>query len=61
MTVFRFNIHFGNDDVQRRYVVATTEEEAVEKLESYRRDMVWEGFANFTYDGPWVEIDNVIV
>lgn len=61
--VFKYSIHFDGadiDDIQTRYVVASSEEDAEEKMESYREDMVNKGFADFTYWGGWVEIDGVI-
>ena len=61
--VFKYNIHFDGadiDDIQTRYVVAVTEEEAEEKMEQYRQDMADKGFADFTFWGGWVEIDGVI-
>lgn len=60
--VFRFNIWFdGTEDRQERFVVATSESEAEQVLEEYRRKLIRRGFADFTYAGPWVELDNVIV
>ena len=70
MTVFTFKINHldfnGNIidhyEKQERFVLAETEEEAIEKMEKYRNDMINKGYANFTYQfSPTVEIENVIV
>ena len=70
MTVFAFKIiHLdfnGNimdyTEKQERYVLAETEEEAEEKIEKYRKEMVSKGFADFIIQpNPSVEIENVIV
>lgn len=60
-TVYNFKMIFG-DDVQERYVVAKTEDEALSKFESYLMSLATNGFA--IPDGyslcPTVEIDYVI-
>lgn len=62
MSVFRYNIFFeGDTDKQERYVVAETEQEAEQKMEAYRQQMIKDGFSDFTYCGGWVEIYGVIV
>lgn len=65
MTIFTFKIHYSDsifDDVQERYVLAETEEEAQEKLDEYRKRMIADGFADFVVLGyPTVELENVIV
>lgn len=63
MTVFCFKIRFdGDDDIQMRYVLARTEEQAVRKIEDYRKGLVERGFADLIYSlNPTVELENVIV
>lgn len=63
MTVFKFNIWYIGDkyeDMQVRYVIAETEDEAIKKLEDYREKTINDGFADFTWAGGTVEIENVI-
>lgn len=63
MTVFKFNIYFKNDsfnDKQERFVVASNEEDAIKKIEEYRKSMISDGFDDFTYSDAYVEIENVI-
>ena len=69
MTVFTFKIYhldgngqpITNFDIQERYVLAKTEEEAEKKLDEYRKEMVSNGFADFVLLGcPTVELENVI-
>jgi hypothetical protein len=51
-----------NFDIQERYVLAETEEEAEAKLNEYRKKMVANGFADFAVLGqPTVELENVII
>lgn len=65
--VFDFKIAFEGDfengfEPQHRYVVASTEEEAVEKLEKHNTAMQKLGYAPFEIVGyPTVELDYVIV
>lgn len=65
--VFDFTISFEGDfengfEPQHRYVVATTEEEAVTKLEERNTAMQKLGYAPFEIVGyPTVELDYVIV
>lgn len=63
-TVFRFNIVFEGDreSVQQRFVVADTEEEAIEKIEKYSEDLVAKGFDRCIWLGcaPAVELEYVI-
>lgn len=64
MTVFTFNIFYENDfdSIQKRYVLANTEEEAEQKLEAYYDELSKEGFLKPTViAGGTVELDNVIV
>lgn len=65
MTVFCFKIRFEYDDpcdTQERYVLANTEEEAIEKMFQYRTEMIKKGTANFIFSfNPTVELENVIV
>ena len=63
MTVFRFTIYYPNsDDTQVRYVIAETEEEAIEKMEEYRRSVRYDGGASFDFSyNPTVELENVII
>lgn len=61
MTVFVFNIWYIDlDSMQHRYVVAETEEKAIEKLEKYRNDSIANGISDFIWAGPWVNTENVI-
>lgn len=69
MTVFSFRIFHTTKDnqiddineVQYRYVVASTEEEAIEKIDAHRIEMINNGFSNFIFNDPTVEIDSVII
>lgn len=70
MTVFTFKIYhldsngqpITNFDIQERFVLAETEEEAEKKLDKHRKEMVVNGFADFVVLGcPTVELENVIV
>lgn len=61
MTVFKYNILYNDGDKQERYVIAETEDEAEQKIEAHRQQMVKDGFADFRYYGGWVEIEGVIV
>jgi hypothetical protein len=69
MTVFKFRIfHLEKgciadiNEKQLRYVLADTEEEAVKKLDKYRKEMISKGFADFILFGcPTVETENVII
>lgn len=67
MTVFSFKGWFKGDgwedldDLQVRYVVAETEEEAEAKMDEWCKQMVADGYAKFIYQEPTVEVDNVIV
>lgn len=66
-TVFKFTMFFDGDfrpeDRQERYVVAKTEDEAIEKFRKYLQHQAANGFAKptaYSYH-PTVEIDYVIV
>ena len=63
-TVYKFKMFFGEEfeDVQERYVVAKTEDEAIAKFQSYIAWLVAEGFQapRSYWDYPQVEIDYVI-
>lgn len=55
-TVYVFNIWYKNADgtldldfMQTRYVLANDEDEAEEKLNAHREQMVKDGFADFRY------------
>ena len=63
MTVFCFTIYYpGTDDTQVRYVLAETEEEAINKMEEYRRTARYDGMAYFEFGyNPTVELENVII
>ena len=65
MKVFCFKIRFEYDDPfdkQERYVLANTEEEAIEKMLQYRTEMIKKGTRNFIFSfSPTVELENVIV
>lgn len=64
MTVFTFKIQFNGDDIQdiqERYVLASTEEQAYDKIEEYRKGLVESGCADFTYWMYRVELDGVII
>lgn len=65
MKVFCFWIRFEYDDPfnkQERYVLANTEEEAIEKMMQYRTEMIKSGSANFIFSfNPTVELENVII
>ena len=61
--IFRFHGNFEGypEDFQDRFVSATTESEAFEKLDQYCDEMVKKGFARFIPVGyPTVEIQDVI-
>lgn len=63
MTVFVFQIHYeiGDEFPQERYVIAETEEQAIEKLNRHFETQRKEGFAvpeSISY--PIVELNNVI-
>lgn len=63
LTVFDFSGYFEGDMdfVQHRFVVAETEEEAVEKMEQYVEELVNSGCARFIFDyNPTVEVDFII-
>lgn len=66
LTVFRLVIWFDDDideNTQYRYVVAKTEEEAIEKLEKHAKEMESQGYAKM-HISCWdiqVELDDVIV
>lgn len=66
--VFSFDIWFKNTDgttdydyTQTRLVVAHSAEEAEEKLNAYREEQIKNGFCDFVYMDPLVEIDEVII
>lgn len=62
-TVYKFKMSFGDiDDVHERYVVATSEEEAIAKFEAYIKDLEKNGFAvpSGWWAYPQVEIGYVI-
>ena len=70
MKVFKFRIYHLDangciadiDENQERYVLATTENEAEKKLDTYRKALIKQGYADFMLCGiPLVELDNVIV
>lgn len=61
MTIFRFNIFYGQEtEKQVRFVMANTEEEAVNKMEANRKQEIEKGYSDFSYVGGWVEMENVI-
>ena len=64
-TVFKVNLFWkiGNDyDMQERYVVADTEDEAREKIAKYNEHLKKIGAKPFDCDcGYWVELDEVII
>lgn len=67
MTLFEFRIYFKNFDgtidydfLQKRYVLANDEWEAERKLNAYREEMIKNGFADFVYNSPLVEVQSVI-
>jgi len=66
LTVFDFRVWFDGDiengwGVQHRYVVSSTEEEAVAKMKKYVKQLKKEGFAHLNFDDqPVVELDGVI-
>ena len=66
-TVFKFVLHFDSDcrpeDRQERYVVATSEEEAMDKFNLYLLQQEKAGFQKpYCYSFyPTVEIDNAII
>ena len=62
--VFKYKIWFEGDDFdqyQFRFVSANTEEEAEEKLNKYRKELIKNGFADFKYCDPVVEIEGLII
>ena len=63
-TVFRFHVYFESDKacIQQRFVVADSEEEAIEKIEKYSDDLVAKGFDRLIWLGcaPTVELEYVI-
>lgn len=64
-TVYKFKMVYANRDdwdVQERYVVAKSEDEAIKKFETYLKMLSKEGFATpASYSAyPTVEIDYVI-
>lgn len=63
MTVFCFTIYYPiTDDIQKRYVLAETEQEAIDKMEEHRRHLRYDGLATFDFSyNPTVELENVIV
>lgn len=70
MTLFKFRITwvdadgkiYDYDAIQERYVVAETEDEAIAKIENYRKEMVNKGFSDFkVHMYPEVECENIIV
>lgn len=67
MTLFDFVVIYAEQgkietvDIQHRYVVAKTEEEAREKLKAYNKRMVADGFMAFTTGKCVVDTENVIV
>ena len=66
-TVFKFVLHFDSDckpeDRQERYVVATSQEEAIQKFATYLDKQAKAGFLKpYCYSFyPTVEIDYVIM
>lgn len=63
LIVFRFTGHYESDPnfYQERFVVANTEQEALEKIERYSKIMVKRGFDKFIWNyNPTVEIEYVI-
>ena len=65
-SVYKFHIWFKNADetvdyenMQERYVVAYTEEEAESKMERYRAELVANGFADFV--SVYMGVDNYSV
>ena len=64
MKVFDFRCHFAGllTDVQSRYVVAATEEEAWQKIEAHFDEQEEKGFECPVYiAGPVVELENIIM
>lgn len=60
--LFRYKIQFdGDDDMQERFVLAFSTEEADKKMEEYHDYMVTHGFSEFFYHNMGVEIDHVII
>lgn len=60
-TVYDFLLIFDDDDTQTRYVVASSEEEATEKLEAYYRDLEKQGFQYPRFiSNPTIHVDYVI-
>lgn len=61
MTVYKFNIFYdGDEEKQTRFVCASDEEEAYNKIEKYRKNKIKQCFADFKYFLLCVEIENVI-
>lgn len=66
MGVYEFTIWYDSSDfdydrLQKRYVVANSEEEALEKLEKYNEERHQEGFAKFQIGRCIVDIQEVII
>ena len=62
--VFKYKIWFEGDDCdqyQFRFVSANTEEQAEEKLNKYRKELIKNGFADFRYGDPVVEVEGLII
>ena len=62
-TVFEFTIYYEGDIefLQKRYVFAKTEEEAVMKFDAYNKQQMKKGFARMIAIGvPTVDNDGVI-
>lgn len=63
-TVYKFKMFFGDsfEDMQERYVVAKTEDEAIAKFHKYLEELVADGFQapSSYWDCPTVEIDYCI-
>ena len=62
-TVYNFIVFFDMDgEAQNRYVTASSEEEATEKLEAHFRELEKQGFQYPCFiTNPTVEVDYVIV
>lgn len=66
MTLFKFTIWYDYDDIdngttQYRYVVASDEDEAKEKLNGYNELQIASGYAPFEIGRCVVDTENVIV
>ena len=59
-TIWYDSSDFDYDRLQKRYVVANSEEEALEKLEKYNEEMHKKGFAKFHIGRCTVDIQEVI-